>query len=266
MRYLFGKAGRQCLQALALNRSLYAFDFDGTLARILRDRRAVRLSRPVRAQLGELSRWAPTVIISGRSLRDLRRHLDGSISYLIGNHGIEGAQASGAVTRRAQRVCAGWKRVIAGRFAAALRRAGVQVEDKTYSLAFHYRTSPRRRLAQDTIQAIVSGLRPQPRIVRGKAIVNAIPPGAPHKGEALVRLMARLGVERALFVGDDVTDEDVFKLADGRIVTVRVGRTRRSSARFFLKRQSEVGELLRALVAAHHRKVELLSARSTAAG
>lgn len=265
MRYLFGKAGRERLQALTRNRALYAFDFDGTLARIVRDRRAVRLAPPIRAQLRELSRWAPTVIISGRSLRDLRRHLDGGVCYLIGNHGVEGVHVPAAIMRRARRVCAAWKRAIAGRLAAALRRAGVEVEDKAYSLAFHYRTAPRRRPARDAVRQIVSELRPRPRIVRGKAIVNAIPPGAPHKGEALVRLMARLGAEEALFVGDDITDEDVFNLPDGRIVTVRVGRTHRSAARFFLKRQPEVGGLLHALVAAYHRQAGSLFARRTAA-
>jgi trehalose-6-phosphatase len=69
-----------------------------------------------------------------------------------------------------------------------------------------------------------------------------------------MQLMARLGVEKAVFVGDDRTDEDVFVLADPRIVTVRVGRSRRSRAKFFLKKQSEVVRLLRELVSLYRER------------
>lgn len=266
MRYALGEIGRQRLQALAHARSLYAFDFDGTLARIVRNRRAVRLARPVREQLAELSRWAPTVIISGRSLRDLHTHVGGSVSYLVGNHGVEGTHASDTVMRRARRVCTAWKRQIRSRFAAALRNVQVEVEDKTYSLAFHYRRAPRKRPARETVMEALSQLRPSPRIVRGKLSVNVIPPGAPHKGEALLKLMARLHVQHALFVGDDVTDEDVFGLPDERIMTARIGGKKTSAAQFFLKRQSEVGVLLRFLLAASHGTSRYALAKRMAVG
>jgi trehalose 6-phosphate phosphatase len=54
----------------------------------------------------------------------------------------------------------------------------------------------------------------------------------------------------ALYVGDDVTDEDVFALRDARILTVRIGKKKGSSARYFLKRQAELAEVLRLLVEA----------------
>ncbi len=134
-----------------------------------------------------------------------------------------------------------------------LRGLGVEVEDKTYSLTFHYRAAGRKRAARGAIIEALSEVRPSPRIVLGKASVNALPPGTPNKGGALLKLMARLGVQRALFIGDDVTDEDVFGLRDSRIVTGRIGMKNNSDAQFFLKRQSDVGDLLRVILASARR-------------
>ena len=251
MRHALGEIGRRQLQALAGMRSLYAFDFDGTLTKIMRDRRAVQLSRRVRMQLNELSRHAPIAIVSGRSLRDLHARVGGDVSYLIGNHGVEGSHELAEVRNHAQQVCATWKSQVGTRFGNIFRRLRVEVEDKTYSLTFHYRAATRKRAAREAVIDALSELRPSPRIVLGKSSVNALTPGTPNKGGALLKLMARLGVQHALFVGDDVTDEDVFGLRDGRIVTVRIGARKNSDAQFFLKRQSEVGDLLQVLLAAH---------------
>jgi trehalose 6-phosphate phosphatase len=252
MRYVFGKIGRQRLQALAGTRTLYAFDFDGTLTRIRQDRHAASLSDTVRAQLRRLSRVAPTVIISGRSLGDLRAHVDGSIPYLIGNHGVEGRHELSDVMNHARQICANWKRQIGAGFGSIFRTLGVEVEDKTYSLTFHYRAATRKRAARGAVIEALSELAPSPRIVLGKSSINALPPGTPNKGGALLKLMARLRVQRALFIGDDVTDEDVFGLRDSRIVTGRIGMKKNSEAQFFLKRQSEVGDLLQVILAAYN--------------
>ena len=55
MEYLLTDRGRIELEALVKVHSLFAFDFDGTLAKIVRDRHAAQLGRPIRLWLGELS-------------------------------------------------------------------------------------------------------------------------------------------------------------------------------------------------------------------
>jgi trehalose 6-phosphate phosphatase len=84
--------------------------------------------------------------------------------------------------------------------------------------------------------------------VLGKSVVNVMPPTASHKGTALLEYMRRLGCSTALYVGDDETDEDVFALRDARVLTVRIGKKNGSSARYFLKRQTEITQVLRLLV------------------
>ena len=95
-----------------------------------------------------------------------------------------------------------------------------------------------------------------PRIILGKFVFNVIPAGAPHKGMALLELMIETGATRALYVGDDDTDEDIFSLPDKRIVSVRVGKKKLSHAKYYLNRQSEMTILLRRLLQMHERHGE----------
>jgi trehalose 6-phosphate phosphatase len=122
--------------------------------------------------------------------------------------------------------------------------AGIAVEDKIYSLTLHYRQSKAPHRAKQIAVQAAAQLVPAPRLIFGKAVVNIIPPGTPHKGSAMLKLMRRLGSATALYVGDDDTDEDVFALPDERIVSVRIGRKSLSAARFYLREQSEMASLL----------------------
>jgi trehalose 6-phosphate phosphatase len=248
MDYLLTETGRTDLAALLKVRSLYAFDFDGTLAKIVRDHLAARLARPIRLWLEELAKRAPTAIISGRSVEDLRSRVGAAVPHLIGNHGSEGPHTRREDMQQVREISSGWLQWVNERFQDELIRRGVVVENKSYSLSFHYRTVDQRDEARALISRIVAALTPPPRIVLGKSVVNVMPPTASHKGTALLEYMRRLDCSMALYVGDDETDEDVFALRDARILTVRIGKKNGSSARYFLKRQAEITEVLRLLV------------------
>jgi trehalose 6-phosphate phosphatase len=248
MEYLLTDRGRSELEALLTVHSLFAFDFDGTLAKIVRDRHTAQLGRPIRLWLGELAKRAPTAIISGRSMEDLRTRVSNTVPYLIGNHGLEGLHMTQQVVQQARNTCKGWKQLIEERFGTELTRCGVFVEDKSYSLSFHYRNAGQKDDARALVFHVLAELSPPPRIVLGKAVVNVVPATAPHKGAALLELMYQLNCTASLYIGDDDTDEDVFSLPDTRILTVRIGKNRISAARFFLKRQTEITEVLRFIV------------------
>ena len=248
MDYLLTEKGKLDLETILKDRSLYAFDFDGTLAKIVREHHAARLSRPIRFWLEKLAKRAPTAIISGRSVEDLRSRVGTAVPHLIGNHGSEGPHTRQEDIQQVRETSSGWLGLITGRFQDELTRSGVVVENKSYSLSFHYRTVDQRDEARALISRIIAELSPPPRIVLGKSVVNVMPPTASHKGTALLEYMRRLDCSTALYVGDDETDEDVFALRDHRILTVRVGKKKGSAARYFLKRQTEITEMLRLLV------------------
>jgi trehalose 6-phosphate phosphatase len=259
MEYLLTDKGKRELEELLKGKSLYAFDFDGTLAKIVREHHAARLSRPIRFWLEALATRASTAIISGRSVEDLRSRVGTAVPHLIGNHGSEGPHTRREDMQQVRETSSGWLQLINGRFQDELIRSGVVVENKSYSLSFHYRTVDQRDEARALISRIVAELSPPPRIVLGKSVVNVMPPTASHKGTALLEYMRRLDCNTALYVGDDETDEDVFALRDHRILTVRVGKKTGSSARYFLKRQGEIAEVLRLLVKAGDRSIHTWS-------
>jgi trehalose 6-phosphate phosphatase len=248
MDYLLTEKGKQELGNLVKGKSLYAFDFDGTLAKIVREHHAARLSRPIRFWLEKLAQGAPTAIISGRSVEDLQARVGTVVPHLIGNHGSEGPHTREEDRQQVRATCRAWLESIIARFHDELTQCGVFIENKSYSLSFHYRTVEHREDARALIARVISALSPPPRIVHGKSVVNVMPPTASHKGTALLEYMRRLDCSLALYVGDDETDEDVFALQDHRILTVRVGKKNGSSARYFLKRQAEITAVLRFLV------------------
>lgn len=248
MDYLLTEAGKLELENLVKGRSLYAFDFDGTLAKIVREHHAAKLSRPIRSWLERLAQGAPTAIISGRSVEDLQSRVGTIVPHLIGNHGSEGPHTRQEDQQQVRETCRAWFQFITERFHDELTRCGVSIEHKSYSLSFHYRTVDHRDAARLLISQVIGELSPSPRIVLGKSVVNVMPPTASHKGTALLEYMRRLDCSQALYVGDDETDEDVFALRDHRILTVRIGKKKGSAARYFLKRQAEITAVLRFLV------------------
>ncbi|NJM10375.1 MAG: hypothetical protein HC883_05850 [Bdellovibrionaceae bacterium] len=88
---------------------------------------------------------------------------------------------------------------------------------------------------------------PQPRVIGGQLIFNLVPHGSPHKGSALTAVMKRVGCTHAIFIGDDLTDEDAFG-QPGKILSIRVGRQRGSLARFYIQGQQDMLALLEELM------------------
>jgi trehalose 6-phosphate phosphatase len=238
---LFGARGRAALALAGAARTLLAFDFDGTLAPIVRHPAGAAMRGATRDLLREVALRYPCAIVSGRAVDDLRRLFAGvPVRWLVGNHGAEGL---GAAPPDRARIAA-WGRALR---AVAREVPGVAVEDKGRSLAVHYRGAPDGRRARAAVLR-VAGRQPGARLVPGKRVVNLVPQEAPDKGAALVALVARARPEVVLFAGDDVTDEDAFRRSLGvTCITVRVGKARATAADFFLAGQGAVDRLLRAL-------------------
>lgn len=192
--------------------------------------------------LNELASLYPCVVISGRARADVRSRLGAiPVQRVIGNHGVEPWQASSRLSAQVKP----WRLSLERRLKTL---PGVKVEDKTYSIAVHYRHSSEKTKARSAIARAVSTLGGA-RIIGGKQVVNVLPRAAHDKGMALLKERARLRCDTAIYVGDDDTDEDVFALADSaRVLTIRVGPRPSSAASYSIRRQGDIDRLLRVLV------------------
>jgi len=248
MRDILSRQGCEALQSLRDGRVLFAFDFDGTIAPLASHPGLARIPKPIRLQLQTLAALAPVAIVSGRSLADLRRFFPRFTGFLVGNHGAEGLSGNRAALRSACHACSVWRPHLCRLLRTCKSGDDIWLEDKVFSFAVHSHSPSallafKRYFTQDVLRSL-----PPMRFLPGKASVNLLPLSVPNKGKAMRFLLSRTRAKRGIFVGDDETDEDVFSANNEHIVTVRVGRSRRTRAAFLLRSQREIGRLLTALI------------------
>jgi trehalose 6-phosphate phosphatase len=245
MNPILSQEGLGALDALAAGHALLAFDFDGTLAPLVPEPGAAAIPSTTRRMLRALSLLYPCAVVSGRARADVARRVEGIPLFgLVGNRGAEPGFGRIDRSRRAQVLS--WIRTLKHDLGLV---PGVEIEDKGLSVAVHFRHAPARAAARAIALEVASTL-DDARACRGRAVLNVVPSELPGKREALDDLVRRAGPRPVLYVGDDGSDEDAFGAAQ---VGVRVGRTARSAAGWYLAAQGAIDDLLRALLSARTR-------------
>jgi trehalose 6-phosphate phosphatase len=182
-------------------------------------------------------------IITGRSRKDAQHYLGIVPQYLVGNHGVEGLPGWERLGEDFRRLGDEWTRQLRVTMPVG-EPPGIVVENKGMSVAIHYRCAEDRAAARYLVSKAIGQLLPAPRVIGGKYVENLVPEEAPDKGTALLELMNQAGCAKGFFVGDDRTDEDVFRLGREKLFTVRVGTGKSSRACYFLRDQGEILVLL----------------------
>lgn len=223
---------------LARRRIVLFLAYDGTLARLRSHPDEVVLEERTRRALRSCVAHPEidVVVISGRSLEDVRRRVGEEGIIYAGNHGLE-VEGRGIASFRhddLEHYCA----EVPG-IAVALRqiaRQGAWVEEKGATLAFHHaQVAPEYRedLAVRAREVIVR-LGFVARDARGA--VEARPPVAWDKGTAALHILRVLHgpdwprTARVLYAGDDETDEDAFRTLGGLGLTIRIGSAEQHTA------------------------------------
>lgn len=218
------------LISIGLSRLVLFLDFDGTLVPIATRPEKVELNETVRRALGRLARRIPIVVVSGRSVVDLRSIIGLRHLHYIGLHGFSyakpGKPPSWLAARPSRRIVRQWKQALE---AVAEKIDGAWVEDKGISVALHDRqvaAQDRRRLRHQTIQALREWLRgKQIRLLGGKHVMEVLPAVHCNKGTAVSRLLrepwARSRVP--VYLGDDVTDIPALELVGRSGVAIQIG-------------------------------------------
>jgi trehalose 6-phosphate phosphatase len=243
-RYLFTESGLVALRSFVGRTTLFAFDLDGTLAPIAADPQSILVSEATREELGLLVARASVAIITGRSRRDAQTHLGIVPHFLVGNHGAEGLPGWERQEKAYSRICINWKRQLK-KILPPEHISGIRIENKGTTLSIHYRAAPRWRKAQSFILRCIDSLLPRPIRITGKLVENLLPENAPDKGAAMLHLLELTKFPKGFYVGDDVTDEEVFRLDGDALFTVRVGSRRTTKARYELRNQTDIIRLLR---------------------
>lgn len=239
-------------------------DYDGTLTPIVERPEDAVLADETRKLLGGLAkqRRYTVGIISGRSLMDLmaRVGLSDIVTY-AGNHGMEihgkGLDFVEPVAEEMQSLF----RVLHHVLSITLRGVtGVLVENKGLTLSVHYRRVREKEVPQvkSIVDRVAGPLNSagRIRITSGKKVLELRPPVSWNKGKAVELLLRKHGDgltgrnTLAVFLGDDLTDEDGFKMINARDgLSVYVGDGNQpSSANYYLASPQEVCLFLKRLV------------------
>lgn len=243
--YIFSSEGLVALAPYVAPDTLFAFDLDGTLAPIVEEYSAVQISEPVKTSLKRLIELAKVAVITGRSRKDALTILGMEPHLLVGNHGSEWPPQEGRRNWEHIGLCLNWKEHLQNDLCCT---KGVEIEFKGESVSLHYRKADDRESALSRINAAIETLEPAPRRIGGKFVVNLLPMEALTKGDALVAAMEMFGLHRAIFIGDDVTDEEVFKLDNRNIFGIHIGQDSQTAAQYYLKKQSALLGLLNTIV------------------
>lgn len=230
-------------------------DYDGTLTPIVADPDDAELPPLVRDRLARLAEVVPVGILSGRDLEDVRARVGLDELFYAGSHGFD-LRGPGGFRRREAEEHLPVLETAEERLRRSLQDVnGARVERKRFAVAIHHRAVPDRLREQverrvTDVAADVPGL----ALSRGKKVLELRPDVAWGKGRALRVFLGEMGLAaadaRAVYVGDDVTDEDAFGVVAGTGVAIVVrGETdgRPTAADYALEDPAAVGRFLEAL-------------------
>lgn len=199
-------------------------DFDGTLTPIVGRPEDAILSEEMRKYISRLVDLCLVAIVTGRALNDIKEMVGIEGIYYVGNHGFE---ISGPEIEWTKREAVQAKKVISDICASIEEKAGaiegVLVENKGFTASVHY------RLVKDEDVPKVKEifrkatkpyeLEGEVRTSRGKKVLKIMPNLEWNKGKAISFLLESLElVEKPfpIYLGDDVTDEDAFRVLKRR--------------------------------------------------
>lgn len=247
-------------QRLTAAERVFCFlDYDGTLSPLAPTPDAATPLAGTAALLQELAATPEVAValVTGRTIADLRRLLDVPGIYYVGIHGLEIGLPNGNVelsesVAAMRTVLPAIKRQIEQ---ALVNRPGALIEDKGLAIACHYRLASRADGAfiRDTVSAIAQSYRRRGArisLLHGHEVIE-IRSAFANKGKTVCCLLATAGPSAlAVYIGDDRTDEDAFKLLPPDSITIRVGPAlTRTAARFRVEDPGEVLPFLRTIIA-----------------
>lgn len=223
-------------------------DFDGTISPIVDDPKDAFLNDDFKKILKELTLKPVYLgIVTGRSIQDIKKRIKLKNIFYAGDHGFE---IKSKLFSFQYPLASDYKNAIQEILAQIkiqlLPIPGVILQPKKYSNSIHYRKVDSSDLPSFK-KKTKSILRPyinshRVKFFRGKKVYEIKPPVDWDKGKAVEKIVEELRSKsllsdiKPIYIGDDVTDEDAFRSVNklGGI-SIRVGKTKKSKAKYFLK-------------------------------
>ena len=196
-------------------RFLWVFDFDGTLSTIVPNRSDARLHRECERMLRILTRspWNRVAVLSSRTLDDIVSRVPVPGMFIGGASGLEWVLPGGhriVPGAASETLLEEKRRGVAPILKELASIPGVEIEDKRWSVAVHYRNASPRSFRKKI--SLLQRLRDRTgiKVFRGHEVVEVLLLGGGGKSAGVRRLCRLadwdLGRERIVYAGDDEND------------------------------------------------------------
>lgn len=238
----FNKANKRCI----------LLDYDGTLAPYQKLPSMAAPSEDLIQLLKQLTQDPSNeiVIISGRDINTLEKWLGKLPLNMIAEHGAC-AKYHGEDWKEQVSINTEWKEQIRPLMQLFVDRcAGSFIEEKKSTLAWHYRNTNqelgfmRSRELRNALLQLTANTALQ--VVDGNKVLEVRMVGV-DKGMAAVNMISGFEPDFVLCIGDDVTDEDMFRAMRDKGYTIKIGRAN-TSAQYTILSQKEVFPFLQRFV------------------
>ncbi len=234
---------------------VFFLDYDGTLTPIVDRPEMAVLSDAMREVVRKLSRKYKTAIVSGRMREDVENLVGIEGLFYAGSHGFDIKGPDFSLIESHAEATLG---IVAELIRKLKQRLdgieGLLVEEKKFSVAVHYRcvAESKRAGIKAVIDEMLKG-EVRLRLMEGKMVYEILPAFDWNKGKAIRWIMKALDISwnaaGVVYIGDDVTDEDAFRVVGPRGTAILVSdQERPSSADFYLKSPAEAKKFFESLL------------------
>ncbi|MEA5159605.1 trehalose-phosphatase [Cereibacter johrii] len=193
-------------------------DIDGTLVDIAEQPHDVRVAAGLPQDLARLAErlGGALALVTGRRVDWIDANFGPHLFPAAGLHGVERRRASGELDRAGLAPSLNALRKDLGRRTA--RMPGVLLEDKVAAVALHYRQAPEREPDVRAMMEMALKVMGDGWVLQHGKMVVELRPASANKGTALEAFLAEppFAGRRPVAVGDDVTDEEMFRVVNAR--------------------------------------------------
>jgi trehalose 6-phosphate synthase/phosphatase len=227
---------------------LILLDYDGTLVNFTTDIDAAAPDEELYEILNTLvaDKKNKVVIISGRKHTSLQKWFGTMMIDMVAEHGVMQKNAGGQ-WQETIKLDVSWKKKLQPILKVyAERTPGSFVEEKEHSLAWHYRGAEndlgnkRANELMGNIRYLIADL---PLVMLSGNKIIEIKSSETNKGKAALTYINSDKYNFTLVMGDDTTDEDMFRVTKEMAYTVKIGR-HRSAAEYSFDTVKEARALL----------------------
>ena len=233
-------------------RRLILSDYDGTLVPFAKRPEEAKPDNDLVKLLGELTADPrnEVVLISGRDRHNLEEWFASLKLGVVAEHGAW-TKKNGQGWKMNKSLTSDWKKEIRPILELSVSRMpGSFIEEKEFSLAWHYRRAD-PKISELRAREIVNDLlnltaNCNLQVLEGSKVVE-VKSAAINKGQAALAWVSQEKWDFILAIGDDLTDEDIFQILPPTAWSIKV-RYGASLAKYNLDSPREVRTLLQGMI------------------